>query len=775
MSGGRRAPSFLLCFTGGSDRTELGEDAGLATPTSALKADAETLRSDERKRRRRERWVIVIAALMVLVFALFAFFDDLLPHGAADYAVTSNVAFLVLVNVNLILLVLLVFLVSRNLLKLVLDRRRRILGSRLQARLVFTFVGISLVPTVVLFFIAGSFVTRAVDTVDKWFDPQIVNALKGSVDISRTYYRNSADNARFFARQLGQRIGDEKLLDPKKLDGLKRLVEEKQREYNLGTVEVYKPDGTALIKAFNDQVPTGVTVSPQADFLNSALRGLEVDRTQPLGEGDVLRGAVPVHGDGGRIIGAVVVDYFVPRSISKKAQQISRSYDEYKQLAVLNEPVKKAYVVTLLVITLVMIFLATWFGLALAKGITVPIQQFAEGTHEVAHGNLDYRIDAGGDDEIGALVASFNQMTADLKHTNTELEQRRRYMETLLGNITAGVISVDRSGKVTIVNKAAEMMLGIRAGDVLHRDYGETLHAPNLRPLLDVIEQVRGSAGVERDVRIVGRDGPLTLMTAAASLRDDDGNTLGIMLFMEDITEVLKVQRVEAWREVARRIAHEIKNPLTPIQLSAQRLRKRYEKVLDGDGAVLDKCTSTIIRQVDELKTLVNEFSNFARLPTAQLVPDDLNDVVREALFLFKEGHREVEFDLSEQAPIPPVEVDREQIKRAIFNLLDNAVASVNGKGRVEIATRFDETFGMVRLEVADEGEGIAREDRGRVFEPYYSTKKDGTGLGLSIVGTIVADHRGYVRVRPNQPCGTRFIIEFPVAAQTDPLEVRTS
>ena len=729
----------------------------------------ETLRWEERKRRRREGWVILIAALMIL---LFAFFEDILPDVAADYSLTNNIAFFLLVNINIILLVLLVFLVARNLLKLLLDRRRRILGSRLQGRLVLAFIGISLVPTVMLFLIAESFVTRS---VDKWFDSQIVNALKGSLDISSTYYQNSANNALFFARQLSQRIGDEGLFEPKKFDGLKRLVEEKQREYNLGTVEIYKPDGTALVKAFNDQVPTGVTVSPQADFLNSALRGLEVARTQPLGEGDVLRGAVPVYGDGKRIIGVVVVDYFVPKSISKKAQQISRSYEEHKHLAILKDPVKQTYMLTLLLITLVMIFAATWFGLALAKGITVPIQRLAEGTHEVAQGNLDYRIETSGDDEIGTLVASFNQMTEDLKHTHSELEQRRQYMETLLANITAAVISVDRSGRVTIVNKAAEQTLGLKASDVLHRHYEEGLRTPELQPLLDVIEQVQGGVGVKSVIRLGGPDSSRTFMTAAASLQDDKGHTLGIMVFMEDITEIQNVQRVEAWREVARRIAHEIKNPLTPIQLSAQRLRKRYENDLDGDGSVLDKCTSTIIRQVDELKTLVNEFSNFARLPTAQLAADDLNEVVREALFLFKEGHREVEFDFSEQASIPSVELDREQIKRALFNLLDNAVASLNGRGRVEIATRFDETFGMVRLEVADEGEGIAREDRGRVFEPYYSTKKDGTGLGLSIVGTIVADHRGYVRVRPNQPHGTRFIIELPVAAQADPLDVRTS
>jgi len=198
-------------------------------------------------------------------------------------------------------------------------------------------------------------------------------------------------------------------------------------------------------------------------------------------------------------------------------QQISRSYEEHKHLAILKEPVKTTYMLTLLLITLVMIFAATWFGLALAKGITVPIQQLAEGTHEVAHGNLDYRIDASGDDEIGTLVASFNQMTADLKRTNSELEQRRQYMETLLANITAGVISVDPSGTVTIVNKAAEQTLGIQASDVIRRHYEEALETPRLQPLLEVIEQVKSGVEVERGVRLGGPDGDLTLMPLALS------------------------------------------------------------------------------------------------------------------------------------------------------------------------------------------------------------------------------------------------------------------
>jgi two-component system nitrogen regulation sensor histidine kinase NtrY len=222
---------------------------------------------------------------------------------------------------------------------------------------------------------------------------------------------------------------------------------------------------------------------------------------------------------------------------------------------------------------------------------------------------------------------------------------------------------------------------------------------------------------------------------------------------------------MEAWREVARRIAHEIKNPLTPIQLSAERLRKRYAKLLDGDGGVLDKCTTTIVRQVDELKRLVNEFAQFARLPAVELAVNDLNEIAREALVLYQEAHKDIRFDFR-PGSIPALELDRNQIRRALINLLDNAVTAMNGKGVVEISTSYDRALTMVFLEVADNGSGLAPELRARIFEPYFSTKEDGTGLGLSIVSAIVEDHHGYIRVRPNEPKGTRFIIELPARQQ---------
>ena len=324
---------------------------------------------------------------------------------------------------------------------------------------------------------------------------------------------------------------------------------------------------------------------------------------------------------------------------------------------------------------------------------------------------------------------------------------------------------MDPTGKITSWNKAAEQMLDVDATTALGKNYREAFESEPLRVLRTLIDSLNDRESTATELQIQLPDHLLTVFATAATLRDDSNDSLGVMIFLEDITQIQKVQRMEAWREVARRIAHEIKNPLTPIQLSAERLRKRYAKLLQGDGAVLDKCTTTIIQQVVELKNLVNEFSQFARLPTAQPVPNDLNGIVQDALFLFKEGHNHIDFDFR-QGELPALELDREQIKRVMINLLDNAVAAVGDGGHVRISTSYDHSRNTVYLEVADDGCGMPPEARVRIFEPGFSTKKQGTGLGLTIVNQIVEDHRGYIRVRNNEPRGTKFVIEFPVRQQ---------
>jgi two-component system nitrogen regulation sensor histidine kinase NtrY len=306
--------------------------------------------------------------------------------------------------------------------------------------------------------------------------------------------------------------------------------------------------------------------------------------------------------------------------------------------------------------------------------------------------------------------------------------------------------------------------LSVRAERALGKHYQEAFHLEALREIRGIVDAVMERGAIVREIKLSLHDRLLTVMVTAATLRDDDGSILGVMLFLDDITQIQRVQRMEAWREVARRIAHEIKNPLTPIQLSAERLRKRYARMLEGDGGILDKCTTTIIQQVDELKNLVNEFSQFARLPSAQLASADLNQIVNDALILFKEAHQSIQFQFRDGA-IPPLELDREQIKRVLINLLDNAVAAVDGAGEIQLTTAHDRGRGVVTLEVADNGCGLAPDIRTKIFEPYFSTKENGTGLGLTIVSQIIEDHRGYIRAWPNEPRGTRFVIEFPVTA----------
>lgn len=725
---------------------------------NSAKLVEETLKREETKRRKREAIVILVTGLMV---AALIYFEVQLPDVSPESSTGNNIVFFLLINVNIILLGLLVFLVIRNLVKLIVERRRRILGSRLQGRLVLAFVSLSLVPSVLLFAIAGGLLTRS---FDRWFDSKVDSALQGSLEIGQTYYQNSANNAIFYARQLSQRITAEGLVDSQRVAELKAFVQGKQQEYNLGTVEIFSPNGEPFLVAVNEHVPTGEIIKPEVEFLHRALRGLEVTRTEVFGDADVIRGGVPLYGTDKRIRGVVVVDYYVPKSISKRAVQISQSYEQYKYLTFLKTPVKNSYILTMLLITLVIIFAATWCGIYLSKGITVPIQKLAEGTHEVAQGNWDYKIESGRDDEIGVLMNSFNQMTGDLKQIKLELERRGTVVETLLANIAAGVVSVDPAGKITNWNKAAEKILGVPSERAMGRNYQDIFHAEALREIRGILDSVMERESVEREIKLPLQDRLLTVVVNAATLRDDDGSILGVMLFLEDITQIQKVQRMEAWREVARRIAHEIKNPLTPIQLSAERLRKRYAQMLQGDGAILDKCTTTIIQQVDELKNLVNEFSQFARLPSAQLASRDLNQIVNEALVLFKEAHHGVHF-LFRGGAVPPLELDREQIKRVLINLLDNAVAAVGGEGEIRLATSHDLARGVVTLEVADNGCGLASEIRTKIFEPYFSTKENGTGLGLTIVSQIIEDHRGYIRAWPNEPRGTRFTIEFPVSA----------
>jgi two-component system nitrogen regulation sensor histidine kinase NtrY len=354
----------------------------------------------------------------------------------------------------------------------------------------------------------------------------------------------------------------------------------------------------------------------------------------------------------------------------------------------------------------------------------------------------------------------------ELIKSNIELEQRRLYMEVVLANVAAGVVSADVDGKILTINKSAERMLNIEGKRTIGKKFKDILTEDYIK----IIDGFVGDEGLfrkgflEKQIRLSLENKTLTLLASLNVLRDDRGKYLGLVAVFEDLSEIEKAQRMAAWREVARRIAHEVKNPLTPIQLSAQRLKKRYgEKLHGSDGNVFQECTGMIIKQVEEIKRLVNAFSNFARMPTSNPTPEDLNSIIEEAMTLYKEAHKDVGFVFRSSKELPVFNLDREQMKRVMINLLDNAIEAMDGEGKVSVDLDYDKTLQMARIEVTDNGSGISSENKMRLFEPYFSTKKQGTGLGLAIVSSIVTDHNGFIRVQDNKPKGVRFIIELPV------------
>ena len=728
---------------------------------------------DELKKRRRERIAIlvVIAVIIVLTYieSHLSTIEVLLP-------ISNEVLIFGLININLILIIFLIFLISRNLTKLIFERRRGILGSKLRTKLVVAFMILSLIPTVILFLVSIQFLSYSIDSR---FDIKMGRAFNLSLEVAQDYYQKFSDNAKYYALQIGSEITDNKLYEKEQSEYLKAFLTQRQRYFNLGSVAVHfdNRDEDLFLKDPDNPDILPPRFSPRV--LEDAFMGKDLSIVSSVGGGDVISGIAPLYSNFSpkEVIGVIAVSYYIDKALIGKMSVISKTSEEYKQLKLLKNPIKISYTITLFIVTLLIIFSSMWFGLFLAKGITVPVQELAEATHEVAHGNLDYHIDVLAEDEIGVLADSFNQMTKDLKESslelrqaNTDLEQRRKYMETVLRNVSAGVVSINRNNVISTINRAAEKMLGINGEEILNRRYQDVLKPEHMEVVKELLEELYDNDGgfVERQIQLIVKDSVIAILVSAIILRDDDGNYMGIVAVFEDITQLQKSERIAAWREAAKRIAHEIKNPLTPVKLSAERLQRKYGDKIEGKtDSVFHECTKTIIDQVETLKNLVNEFSQFARMPVTSPSPNDLNTVIEDSVILFQDAHKDIVFDFHKDISIPLLNIDAQQIKRAMVNLLDNAVAAVSAvdhDGKVEISTQYDKNHRKVRLDVRDNGLGISPEDKMRLFEPYFSTKKAGTGLGLVIVSSIISDHSGSVNVVDNIEGGTIVSIELPVA-----------
>jgi two-component system nitrogen regulation sensor histidine kinase NtrY len=738
-----------------------------------FKTASSFISSEDRKRRKRE--MIIIAAIIVVV-ALMTYAQNKLIHFGADFPISNTILMFTMTNINLLLLILMIFLVFRNLVKLLYDRRRKVMGSKLRTRLVIAFVSLTLIPAGVMFFFSMGFITTSIDF---WFNVPVEQALENSLHVGRQIYGITENSNAFYLEKAAYQIKTRKLLESARAKELFQYVEVVQRSFNLDAVEVYDAHAGQITQSLgrdlNNQILQPVSLE---QLLKEFYPKSVTSFSQVISKGEVIRtvGPIPFGVKSTEAEAFLVLTVVIPPYLSENMASISRGFEEYQQIKLLKKPIQISYYITLSVVGLLVVFCAVWFGFYLAKSISIPIKELGEGTRRVAEGDLSFQIGPVGDDEIGSLVDSFNKMTRDLRlnrdqleltsnklrEQNLEIEEKRQYMEIVLKNVSAGVVTLDENGFITTINKSAEKMLNISAAQVVGKNHVRLLQARYLKMAEKIIHGFKGihNDSVELPLRVTIDGRPRSFMLHISSLKNDSGRHIGIVVVFDDLTELEKAQRTAAWREVARRIAHEVKNPLTPITLSAQRLKRRYSRLIQEP--VFDECTQMIIDHVDIIRNLVNEFSSFARFPSANPKPGEILPIIEETVALFREGHTAVRFEIIKLGNLPVINIDREQIKRAMINLVDNAVAAIHSDGAITISLSHGAVQKRVRVEVADTGHGISDEDKTRLFEPDFSTKVTGMGLGLAIVNTIVMDHHGTIRAEDNQPRGARFIIELP-------------
>lgn len=735
------------------------------------------IEDQDQRRQRRER--IIIACLVVIIL-LLSYLGMRVFDLRLNLPVSSSILVFALININVILLLLLLFLTMRNLVKLLFERKKRIMGARLRTKLVLAFITLSLLPTIILFFVSVQFISSS---IEYWYNLPIERSLKSSLEVGEDYYKQTTEEIFSFGNNLSRLITYHGYMLIKSKDELEKFINEKRIEYQLASIRVFSRKMELRASSVDDSIDLGPFRDPDEQLLlDSFDKGTEIQEIRSSTHGDLISGIIPVFSrtESKAVVGLIVLEKFIPGVFVNRLDAVMRGLAEYQQFKMLKSPIKISHMITLSIVTLLIIFSSVWFGFFLSKGITVPIQELAEGTERIASGDYDFFIDLEAQDEIGVLVNSFNRMTLDLKDSkkqleeandelvssNIEIEQRRLYMEIVLANIAAGVISADAGGKILTINKSAIKMLNIQTDQITGRSYKDVMGAEQVSVIDDLLEDrnLLRKGFMQKQVKLSVDNRTLTLLVSVNMLRDDRGMNTGLVAVFEDLSEIEKAQRVAAWREVARRIAHEVKNPLTPIQLSAQRLRKRYsDKLTPEDGGIFEECTNMIISQAEGLKRLVNEFSSYARMPTSNPVPDSINEIIKEATDLYMDIKSSIKVVFHDSADVPVLRVDREQMKRVMINLLDNAIAAICGEGEVNVSLSYNEEMDVVRIDVADNGKGIPPDHKTRLFEPYFSTKKHGTGLGLAIVNTIISDHNGFIDVQDNEPRGTRFIIELPV------------
>jgi nitrogen fixation/metabolism regulation signal transduction histidine kinase len=715
-------------------------------------------------KRRRIPWLLGTTVLISFVVLILLQTSNLWKDFTVETAGDTLLLY-ALSSLNFFAFVIFGFIFLRSILKLIRERRALQLGSRIKTRLLLYFAAVSLLPIVAMAGFSTLFMNRA---VERWFTQMPENVVRRSKAVQNQAVADQSDRLTEAAALIAQLL-DDRNIDSAELD---RLAD----AGNLTYIEIISAEGETLAKA-----EMQIDESTRADLQTVIVAG----RTHrpgipPVNDGLGYDVATAELSEGRRLL-------IVPgmRSGESVSEMFDRTLIEFDRMKEQQGTVMQLGFLTLGVLTFLLIFASSWTALYIARGLTDPIKALAEGADEIARGNLSHRVDVIAEDELALLVTAFNQMSGRLEENSAEIRERRRYIETVLESLPTGVISFDADDRVSTINPAAVRMLKLEDGHFAGFELDKLVGDENRLIIERLVSRAKriGHAAEQTVLRTESIDGTgdasseITVAMTATALE----NGRGAVLVIEDLSELIAAQRASAWQEVARRMAHEIKNPLTPIQLSAERIAKRFgEAAGNGNAAedlhttdgqtvnVIRQGTDTILREVQSLKSMVDEFSRFARLPEARPEPEDLSGIVRQVLPLYVDrldGVR-IEADLAEG--LPPIMLDAEQMKRVFVNLFDNAIEAFDDDAAdrgIRVTTRHDAARDLIVAEVSDNGKGITPADLQRLFQPYFSTKGRGTGLGLAIVHRIVSEHKGKIKVVGNQPRGAKFMIELPVAA----------
>ena len=706
------------------------------------------------------RWALLVSAVLLALLAV----SKIIDWRSEEDSFASNILVFFLVNLNIMALLVLIVMVGRNVVKLIFERRRGILGAKLRSRLMGAFVLIACIPMVLSFIVASGLINEA---MEGWFSTQIESAVTSSMTIARQYVSGVKVSVKVAADRVKIDLVN-RAIDADSLSGLRGHLENLRNLNDLYAIKILSKSGELLLESVHPAAVVESFAEPPLDqeALRNAARGEDSLRIEERGASQFVRYYAQLRSH------IMVISFRMDPDIVHAQGVVNDSFNEYEQLKSFKHPLKSNFFLTLGLFNLTTLFGAIWVAFFVSKQITGPIQRLAEGTRSVARGNYDFELKPTRDDEVGFLVNSFNQMLRDLRASRDEAEHRGVLIETILANLAVGVVALDNQKRVTTVNSAAGALLQVdHINFVPGAPLSELLRPQdlaNIAPLLKALAPDNGKSSTsiaEVETRIESGGRELIVVATAGRIISGEGAHLGYVLLLDDVTELSRSQHLAAWRDVARRIAHEIKNPLTPLQLSAQRL----EKLMKGSehASSVEESTRSIVEHVEIIKRLANEFSEYGRMPTAQFIPTDLKTLLTNTVQSFTAEHQDLTFGLTVEEKIPEMLLDPEQIRGVFRNILNNAVAAIRSyniseNGEVLVKLNFDRKTMRAVIEFADNGPGVPASDKNRIFEPYFTTKKGGTGLGLAIVSTVISDHQGEVRVFDKQPHGTRIVITLP-------------